>query len=64
MDRDTGGPHVERRDDLFADVAESLGRETNTMLADHGIEVVAIPGSELGRGGARRLTCPIHRDGI
>ncbi|MET9226183.1 arginine deiminase [Lentzea sp. NPDC003310] len=39
---------------------------TNTMLADHGIEVVSIPGNELGRGrgGARRMTCPIQRDGI
>ena len=47
-----------------------LGYERNTvtngMLTDNGIDVVSIPGSELGRGrgGSRCMTCPIQRDGI
>jgi len=39
---------------------------TNRTLADHGIEVVALSGSELGRGrgGPRCMTCPIRRDAL
>lgn len=39
---------------------------TNAWLADHGVEVIPVPGSELarGRGGPRCMTCPIDRDAL
>ncbi len=45
-------------------VAYERNTETNARLEAAGIEVVAIPGSELGsgRGGPRCMSCPISRD--
>jgi len=45
-------------------VAYERNEETNARLAEHGIEVIAISGSELGsgRGGPRCMSCPIQRD--
>jgi arginine deiminase len=45
-------------------VAYERNEQTNARLEEHGIEVVAIRGSELGsgRGGPRCMSCPITRD--
>ena len=45
-------------------VAYERNVETNQRLTESGIEVIAIPGSELGsgRGGPRCMSCPIARD--
>jgi arginine deiminase len=38
---------------------------TNAFLRRNGIEVVEVPGGELGRGrgGPRCMSCPVERDG-
>ncbi|HET7310300.1 MAG TPA: arginine deiminase [Mycobacteriales bacterium] len=47
-------------------VAYERNVETNARLEDAGIEVVRIPGSELGsgRGGPRCMSCPVVRDAL
>ncbi len=47
-------------------VAYERNAQTNARLAEAGIEVIPIAGSELGsgRGGPRCMSCPISRDGL
>ena len=47
-------------------VAYERNVETNAQLERAGIEVIRIPGSELGsgRGGPRCMSCPIARDRV
>ena len=45
-------------------VAYERNEQTNERLRDHGIDVIAISGSELGsgQGGPRCMSCPVMRD--
>jgi arginine deiminase len=45
-------------------VGYERNERTNAMLRNHGIDLVAVAGSELGRGrgGPRCMSCPVERD--
>jgi arginine deiminase len=47
-------------------VAHERNADTNALLEAEGVEVIRVPGNELGGGGAgpRSLSCPVRRDPV
>jgi arginine deiminase len=47
-------------------VSHERNTDTHSRLEDAGVEVIKVPGSELGsgRGGPRAMSCPVSRDSL